>query len=189
MQVLGELLDLRHTCGFLSFLKTGAPHTPHHSTNSTRVGGRKEGGGEEISDFLKDLQELGIGEGRSAADPKPRPSKPVELCPPAEKLWRQWVPMEMWFGIPLFDEDANRRVCDKVLQYNLLSEESMQKLLLANRLLTLDLFTFISQHQDVPYFPSAARDSIEPGTSALAVPMPTRNLYFLDRRLQDFTGR
>lgn len=77
---------------------------------------------QEISEFLEDLRELGIGEQPVAPNAvKPHPitandnEKPTEEISPAMcKLSHEWVPLELSFGIPLFDEEANRSVSDKV---------------------------------------------------------------------------
>ena len=76
---------------------------------------------EEISEFLEDLKELGIGE-QSISSNKPHPSSPIstvgdseELPPSVRKLASDWVPLELCFGIPLFSEEANRTVSEKVI--------------------------------------------------------------------------
>ena len=95
----------------------------------------------EIAEFLDDLKELGIGdlespgvkedrsidtgkssldtpmEGGRSSDSKEcaRVTTPVEELTPSEAaLEEEWVLLEMFFGIPLFSEAANKAVCDKV---------------------------------------------------------------------------
>ena len=95
----------------------------------------------EIAEFLDDLKELGIGdlespgvkedrsidtgkspldtpmEGGRSSDSKEceRVTSPVEELTPSEAaLEEEWVLLEMFFGIPLFSEAANKAVCDKV---------------------------------------------------------------------------
>ena len=95
----------------------------------------------EIAEFLDDLKELGIGdlespgvkedrsidkgkssldapkESRQSSDSKEceRVTSPVEELTPSEaSLEEEWVLLEMFFGIPLFSEAANKAVCDKV---------------------------------------------------------------------------
>lgn len=81
--------------------------------------------GSEISDFLDDLQELGIGD----EDHMPKHVKclhqdftatqggTVSFTPAVlqQKLSQEWVPLELCFGIPLFSDEANRHVCEKVI--------------------------------------------------------------------------
>ena len=80
--------------------------------------------GSEISEFLDDLQELGIGEGDSMPkhgnhiDQKPTAAQgqSVSSTPALQqrKLSQEWVPLELCFGIPLFSDEANKHVCEKV---------------------------------------------------------------------------
>ena len=42
------------------------------------------------------------------------------MSPLQMKLLEEWLPLELSFGIPLFSDEANRTVCDKVLcQYHM----------------------------------------------------------------------
>ena len=91
----------------------------------------------EIAEFLDDLKDLGIGdfEGPASEDKDGHRSVavPTQEAPPpgggaqrgedssereltaAElSLAEEWVPLEMYFGIPLFNEEANKAVCKKV---------------------------------------------------------------------------
>ncbi len=36
------------------------------------------------------------------------------MSPSVAKLVSEWAPMELCFGIPLFDERTNQEVCDRV---------------------------------------------------------------------------
>ena len=130
---------------------------------------------EEISEFLEDLKELGIGE-QSISSNKPHPSTPVstvgdsmlneELPLSVRKLASDWVPLELCFGIPLFSEEANRTVSEKVINtyinysYNivhilypqivshkLFASTSLEHLKHTNRLLAMELMDFITEYQ------------------------------------------
>lgn len=81
-----------------------------------------------ISDFLDDLRELGIGDPKSPPADGPSSKQPQShsntvpaeaephstLSPVQQKLAQEWVPLELSFGVPLFNQLANRAVCDKV---------------------------------------------------------------------------
>ena len=79
----------------------------------------------EISEFLEDLRELGIGEqpaalsaaGSHTPNAKDNEEQEEETSPAMCKLLHDWVPLELSFGIPLFDDEANRSVSDKVMYY------------------------------------------------------------------------
>lgn len=82
----------------------------------------------EISEFLDDLRELGIGDPKSPTADGPSSKQPQShsntvpaeaephstLSPVQQKLAQEWVPLELSFGVPLFNQLANRAVCDKV---------------------------------------------------------------------------
>ena len=78
---------------------------------------------EEITEFLEDLKELGIGEQSQQETPAPKVAELVSETgsdeeeaesPAIQKLTSQWVPLELCFGIPLFNDEANRRISEKV---------------------------------------------------------------------------
>ena len=97
---------------------------------------------EKISEFLQEMQELGIGEpspllvtnnqdevkvepgaevvdSDNLTDGKASPlDKAIDatsnLCPLEKELMSEWVPLGLSFGIPLFSQEANAAVCDKV---------------------------------------------------------------------------
>ena len=164
LQVLEKEIDVKHTCGYVNLLRTGAP--PQQQTGSYDRGQsskRKQPTAEdqakqsEISDFLEDLKELGIDEPKVAPTvttppPSTQEQTPSEgqngtetasgshsddstgkekdggtsetggcvvyseesMTPSQKKLFEEWLPLELSFGIPLFSDDANRTVCDKV---------------------------------------------------------------------------
>ena len=98
-------------------LKTGAPiRTARQQPLLIDGAGEEDStlGSEQkstISAFLKDLQELGIGEhirGTDILGTKKPSDEPADTTSP------DWVPLEMSFGVPLFNEAANNSVCNKV---------------------------------------------------------------------------
>eukprot|EP00731_Ephydatia_muelleri_P031554 Em0023g61a len=197
LQRLQHIIDLKHTCGYITMLNNGSPsrHPPTTSQQTLLI----DGTGDEqrsqqkstISAFLKDLQDLGIGDQQDR----------VEVATSEEELKGDgsihlscsdsWVPLEMSFGIPLFNEAANNSVCNKILECGLLDTESLKKQKLSNRLLVMDVLQFIGAHQDTTSNSDDIDNSPFFDSSALAfqpVPMPTRNLMFLDGTLKDFNG-
>eukprot|EP01124_Arcella_intermedia_P013588 TRINITY_DN20001_c0_g1_i1.p1 TRINITY_DN20001_c0_g1~~TRINITY_DN20001_c0_g1_i1.p1 ORF type:complete len:752 (+),score=142.19 TRINITY_DN20001_c0_g1_i1:112-2256(+) len=55
-----------------------------------------------------------------------------------------WVLQDLSFGIPLFNTDINREVCDKIERWNLFSEENLSTHSTKSRELSLKLLDFIS---------------------------------------------
>ncbi len=128
------------------------PFTYYFITGKGALGSTKAAGAidsekqSKISEFLQDMQELGIGE------PAPPPllpttttttttpeigteqsyvgnpdssstlsgmdkameKEPSGLTAVERRLASEWAPLGLHFGIPLFDEEANKIVCEKV---------------------------------------------------------------------------
>jgi len=134
LKQLEQQLDLTHTCGYVTLLRTGAPrtaHTPHRrsgrkpSPQVRKPTAEERAKQHEISEFLDDLRELGIGEVKQTRVREQTPvesrmeeqngTDSAELMPPAvQRIATEWVPLELSFGIPLFSERANQVICDKV---------------------------------------------------------------------------
>jgi len=113
------------------------------------VGSKDKANQSKISEFLQEIQELGIG------DSSPAPLQPsttastsselhkeasgetntiveetvskgqtdereagedriAKLSPTEKTLMAEWVPLGLNFGIPLFSQEANNSVCEKV---------------------------------------------------------------------------
>lgn len=134
LKQLEQQLDLTHTCGYVTLLRTGAPrtaHTPHRragrkpSPQVRKPTAEERAKQHEISEFLDDLRELGIGEVKQSQVreqmsvesrmEEQNGTDSAELMPPAvQRIATEWVPLELSFGIPLFSERANQVICDKV---------------------------------------------------------------------------
>ena len=142
---LEDVVDLSASCGYVTMLRSGVPREvqlrarKNRKMPSTRPSLAKETESHpEIAEFLDDLKDLGIGdfegsvsdnkEGhRSVTVPTQEAPPPVGMAQRGEdsgereltaaelSLVEEWVPLEMYFGIPLFNEEANKAVCKKVL--------------------------------------------------------------------------
>ena len=159
LEVLEKEIDVRHTCGYINLLRTGAPpqqkrtrdHSASSSSRKQQPSAEEKAKQSEISNFLEDLKELGIDEPKTptatkevsstqegaaaSSDEQKLPQNgtgtaPVShsndgkesdgvyceesMSPLQKKLLEEWLPLELSFGIPLFSDDANHTVCDKV---------------------------------------------------------------------------
>ncbi len=118
-------LDIKHTCGYIRMLKSGAPLTKPRPPHAPRNLAQDKTNNAEISNFLDDLRELGIGskteekiiknEDQNKTETQSKSDSNTETMSATErKLASEWVPLELSFGIPLFSDKDNRLVCDKV---------------------------------------------------------------------------
>eukprot|EP01132_Coremiostelium_polycephalum_P001393 gene1393-1760_t len=94
-----------------------------------------------------------------------------------------WIPLNVYFGIPIFNERLNYQVCEKISRLDLLSEDNMKKHSFASRKLSLDLFNFISStcppvHPDLDCIDSSKLNATLP--SVQNIPLPTQTISFIN---------
>ena len=109
------------------------------------VGSKEKENQSKISEFLQEMQDLGIGDSVPPLLPTPVQSevkgessgtdaasrcqtddagrdtpmdRPSDLSPLEKTLMAEWVPLGLNFGIPLFSQEANYSVCDKASRRN-----------------------------------------------------------------------
>ncbi|EDO47478.1 predicted protein [Nematostella vectensis] len=179
---LAKNLDLEHTCGYVSLLNTKIDtkprraFTPANSFEETPLSGFASVGMDyRSSDDMVIVN--GVG------------------CTTSACASKDWLPLDLCFGVPLFDGDLSEEVCNKISSKGLCMEESVKSLVKSSRLLSLTLLDFIAQHQD----PSQTQDTLsDPKAQALVlnttpeetfIPYPTRNLLFNEGVLKDWDGR
>ncbi|KAK4882938.1 hypothetical protein RN001_006257 [Aquatica leii] len=83
-----------------------------------------------------------------------------------------WTLLDCHFGIPLFDVDANTKICDAVVSGGLCDTASLTYLMESSRKLGSSLLEFISQCQ---YYPGENMGIIKRGR---LTPLPKHNLVF-----------
>ncbi|XP_074640527.1 protein FAM91A1-like [Tubulanus polymorphus] len=186
---LREHVDLNHTCGFLSFLRTGKPNQWNPHIIKPQNGGKP---GEPLNGITDEISaEMLASEVDSLATPKhlQRPnSLPQGLT---VELTREtdWVLLDCCFGIPLFDASVNKTVCERIASEKLCSENSLQELLHSSRKLSLRLLNFIATNQDLDSSTllDQNQDICNGNSTEQNVPYPTRNLQF-NGTLQEWNG-
>ncbi|XP_063404273.1 protein FAM91A1-like [Mytilus trossulus] len=87
-----------------------------------------------------------------------------------------WVLLDCFFGIPLFDPNLNKETCAKIVSNEIFKNESLEELLHSNRRLTLMLLDFIAECQAVSG--EVAQDSSTPSGGEHSTPYPTKSLLF-----------
>lgn len=88
----------------------------------------------------------------------------------------EWCLLDCFFGIPLFEPNINKQICDKVVSEGLFHPNSLQQLLHSSRKMSLRLLNFIAQLQDQPN----GLENSDPFTTQKdqSVPYPTQCLIF-----------
>jgi len=90
------------------------------------------------------------------------------------KLKNEWSLLDINFGMPLRDSEANVQVCEAISKYELFSKQNIEKHVFNSRLLTMDFMEFISSKL-------SQQDSLQLSTEVL--PHPSRTLIFDSKRL------
>ncbi len=80
-----------------------------------------------------------------------------------------WVPMAVYFGMPLFNTELNKEVCNSIEARHLLCEENVSQYTRYSQCLANKLLDFIETHQAANY-----KYEVIPGQ----IPYPTQILTF-----------
>ncbi|CAG9857143.1 unnamed protein product [Phyllotreta striolata] len=94
-----------------------------------------------------------------------------------------WTILDCHFGIPLFDADANTKICDSIVYGGLTDTHSLENLVESSRKLGTSLLEFISQCQ---YRPGEKMGILKRGR---LVPLPKYNLVFDNGRVSEWLGK
>nr|CAD7444314.1 unnamed protein product [Timema bartmani] len=133
------------------------------------------------------------GENSRVEDARPKgakvPGSLLRVCNKGREESDAWTLMDCCFGIPLFDEDVNLRICDSIVDCALWSKESLEKLSASSRQLCLRLLDFIANHQDLSVLPEEISTNPSKRLSAPSVALPTRSLMFHRGRLNHWDGK
>ncbi|KAM9967095.1 hypothetical protein ACTFIR_007332 [Dictyostelium discoideum] len=98
----------------------------------------------------------------------------------------EYLPLNVYYGIPIFDDKLNREVCAKIDKFNLLSKENLNRHSMDSRNLSLNLFNFISStcppiHPDLDSIDTTKINSNLP--SVQNIPFPTQIITFVNGNL------
>jgi hypothetical protein len=103
-------------------------------------------------------------------------ASPAETAPiPTEG---NWTILTVDYGIPLFDAQLNRSVCERIVSKQIWRKETLDSLVQTHQTLSNLLLDFIHSHVDFPVDDKITRD----------VSLPTKNLVFLNGTLEAWNG-
>uniref|UniRef100_A0A8C9SPP3 Family with sequence similarity 91 member A1 n=1 Tax=Scleropages formosus TaxID=113540 RepID=A0A8C9SPP3_SCLFO len=179
LRILREKVDLEHLCGYITMLNATNRHRRRMSDCSD---GRELGGGYDGNGSTESF-ELVTEENNGEVNRK----QGVEV-PSSED---EWVPLELCFGMPLFNSDLNRKVCQKIISHRLCGKDSLQELLHSSRKLALRVLSFVQSFQrGQPIDPdSGIASPLGQPPAESGVPLPAVNLLFKDGNLSEWSGR
>ena len=107
-------------------------------------------------------------------------TNPRSNLPELEK-WNEadWTILNVDFGIPLFDSQLNREVCDRITSQKLWQRETLDSLMQVQKSLSERLAEFIRQNVEA---------SVEGKLVASDVALPTKSIFFVDGKLSSWDG-
>ncbi|KAJ8937386.1 hypothetical protein NQ318_015466 [Aromia moschata] len=132
-------------------------------------------GDENISMFTRDNE--------SEADRNSENSKEEVRNDEGDNRAEVWTMLDCHFGVPLFDVNANTKICDTIVSGGLTEANSLEQLVESSRKLGSAVLDFISQCQ---YYPGENMEILKRGR---LVPLPRHNLVFDNGRVSEWSGK
>ncbi|OQR74619.1 protein FAM91A1-like, partial [Tropilaelaps mercedesae] len=153
-------LDLSHQCGYITLLCPPQEETVGGSSAGQPMGTVVSSGNCISVDAATIDEDAGLSHTPSTL--------PNSDSTPASAS--RHVLLDCTFGLPLFDAQLNERVCQRIVDFGLCTEDAMRRLTQSSRKLALKLLEFIDQHH--------GDGSLDQQTDM--VPLPTKGLVFSD---------
>lgn len=193
---LQEMVDLEHTCGYVTLLDLNLPGSGNTQASSNETDPENGKVADENADLL--LKEV---ESVSAADEsKGDRKKKMSLNLSGQR--EHWILLDLNFGIPLFDSELNQKICANIAENGLWRKHryilekgvtwilvtllrsffSLEALSQGNQSMCDNLLEFISSHQRS--YTNHIKMGHEDDHS-----LPTQNLFFDGRILKLWRGR
>ncbi|XP_018574511.1 protein FAM91A1 [Anoplophora glabripennis] len=132
---------------------------------------------ENISMFTRDRENQNKEEKRKLAEESSDKIEKKDIAPEV------WTLLDCHFGVPLFDVNANTKICDTIVSGGLAEVSSLDQLVESSRKLGSALLDFISQCQ---YYPGENMEILKRGR---LVPLPKHNLVFDNGRVSEWLGK
>ena len=186
LEKLTSAIDIKHACGYISLINLTSLENFQDKTNE--VGKEQPENGKinkENAELLE--EELNSCLEASQINQERNKNKSKE-----ETITNSWVLLDVNFGIPLFNPELNKRICERIVSHGLLKPESLTSLGQSSRNVCLRLLEFIADFQDLPVvcgsrpFPSkTTNNTFQPvATSQRSdLALPTRELFFDGKKL------
>ncbi|XP_053322413.1 protein FAM91A1 [Spea bombifrons] len=187
LKTLREKMDLEHFCGYVTMLNPASRLASQRRLSDT------SDGKDELyvalhSDVHGSTESFELVVEETSVDPAVKSSE-------VSTVEKDWVPLDLCYGIPLFGSELNRTVCKKISAHGLCGKESLQNLLHSSRKLSLQVLNFVQSFQDPSVTVDHAAESnassalTQCSPADVGVPLPSKNLIFQDGVLSEWNGR
>ncbi|UYV84995.1 FAM91A1 [Cordylochernes scorpioides] len=170
VQALSKLLDLEHSCGFITMMALNTPSNENYSSFNTFP--------------MKSVQVPDDKDNSSSNDEDE--TKPSEVQMKGSNVeFENWTLLDCSFGIPLFDNYQNSEICQRIIGHDLFSMENLKYLTKSSRELAVTLLEFINTFHSM-HLPDAAKFDFNFQEPEL--PLPTRSLMYHNGILKIWDG-
>ncbi|XP_053571311.1 protein FAM91A1 isoform X2 [Bombina bombina] len=187
IKILRDKIDLAHLCGYITMLNPSSPRASQRRLSDASDGKDDLGlacqtevtGSTESFELV--VEDTVVDSGINATE--------------VSTNEKDWVPLELCYGIPLFSSELNQTICRKIATHGLCGKESLQNLIHSSRKLSLQVLNFVQTFQEgnsiVDHLSESSAPTMlsQPSSSDVGVPLPSKNLIFKDGILSEWTGR
>jgi len=178
---LGKMVDLTHSCGYVTLVnfptkKASVPSKKFDKVPGvTMRGGSPDGEVLDLSNVQLLVEELDNIDSPMAGEKIKKPNRPSELqlaVGPSSELVEEWKPLELNYGVPLFNTELNASITSRIVEGGLTKEKSLESLMDEFGKLKDGLVQFITENTD------GYNCSIAAMLNDNEVPFPSRPVWF-----------
>ena len=188
LEKLTSTIDIEHSCGYITLINLSGLEISEISKTMRGKDTNKDGPqngklNKENAELLEEELDSCLEEGKMAnKDEKDAKSNSKDVTK------SNWVLLDVNFGIPLFNPELNKCICERVVSHGLLQQQSLSSLSQSSRNLCLRLLEFIADFQDLPIVcgsrPNQSKTNNSFSSSQRSdLALPTRELFFDGRKL------
>ena len=164
-KMLPKAIDVHNNCGYISLIKLEVADETESSNHAPHNGEMDEAKATLLQEEVDNI-------------PNDKGKIPLTLAVDSNPGSR-WMLLDVKFGIPLFDSDLNKSICQGIVINSLWKNESLESQKKTGKELCQLLNDFISHYQDLPLNDSLTKLWTTPEERRKSpVPFPTRVLFF-----------
>jgi len=180
---LGKMVDLTHTCGYVTLVNfpsmkaSVSTQSFDQDSKVARRGGSPDGETLDISTVQLLEEEIDNIDSPMAGEKSKKASRPTELhlsvmVSTSSDLSEEWKPLELSYGVPLFDTELNASITSRIVEGELIKDESLARLREDCSKLKEGLLQFITENTD------SYSCSVPAMLNDNEVPIPSRPVWF-----------
>lgn len=170
LKSLNNLFDLKTSCGYVTLLNI---YSQKHTllSSPTQV--------ESIMSIDSDKGFVNVGDSNTLNSQCSIESAKSNNNVSDNENESSWLPLQIFYGIPLFDDELNIEITRKLVSASICKLENLSKMTAAARLLSLELLHFVSEWNDSVTIPMDSHEL----NSEKSIPHPSKSLLFMNGKI------